>query len=614
MEFVKLQYKPGIVKDVTQYGAMGSYINCDKIRFHHGFPESIGGWQKAVDSQFDGTCRMLHMWASLSSETLIALGTHLKLYLLQGGTLYNITPIRATQAGLTDPFTTSSGSTTVTVADTAHGAQLNDFVTFSGATGFNGVATDTLNAEHQITAIVDANNYQIVVADTASGSGSGGGTVAAEYQLTTGQEGTLYGLGWGAGSWSRNTWSSPADEPTQGQILRLWSMDNFGEDLIVNPRLGSIYYYDTSAGGEAADLSTLSTASNTPTACMEVMVSDTGRQVIAFGVNPLGESELDPLFIRWSAQEDAGDWTPTTTNAAGGLRIPNGSTFVTALKTKQEILIWTDASLHSMSYVGTDYIYGIQLISKKMNIIAPNAKTAVGEKVFWMGYNQMYMYDGRVTPMNCPVSDYVFDDINRDQIDKVFCGSNSSFNEVWWHYPSADSEENDRYLIYNYVEDVWYYGMLDRTSWHDKGITQYPLATDSNGYLYYHEIGIDDGSTMPVSPINAYVEAAPLELGEGHNFMFISRLIPDITFANSTEGNPSATFTLKPRDYPGIAYHTSDDGTVTRSATTPVEAFTEQVYVRLRCRSVALRVESNATGVAWRLGTPRIEVRTDGRR
>jgi hypothetical protein len=611
----------------------------DKVRFRMGYPEKIGGWTKLGIKSFLGSCRALHPWRTIALNNYLGVGTSDKYYIEEGQGYYDITPIRETTSAGDVTFSASNGSSTITVTDTNHGAVIGDFVTFSGAVSLGGLITaDVLNQEYKINSIVDENNYTITarevnsvaiitvdgeytpVAVTAniSDSGDGGSSVVGAYQINTGLDTSVYGNGWGAGTWSRGAWNSAAVIDTLTDTLRLWSHDNFGEDLIINVYNGGIYYWDASTisplTSRAVSLSSLAGASNTPTVAAKVIVSDVDRHVIAFGANPLGSSVQDPLLIRFSDQENAADWTPTTTNTAGDLLIGSGSRIVTALETRQQILVFTDASLHVMQYLGPPFTFGINMISENVTIASPNSAIAIEDNVFWMGNNEFYTYGGAVQKLPCTVRDYVFSDFNQNQSEKVFAASNTSFSEVWWYYPSADSANVDRYVVYNYQQNIWYYGTLTRSAWIDRGLEQNPIAAGLDGYLYTHENGFDDGSQNPAAAISAYIESSQFDIGDGNNFSFVSRIIPDVTFRDSTVSSPSVTFTMKARNFPGGNYLQENDSIVTKTAIVPVEQFTNQANIRLRGRSMALRVDSNETGMTWRLGSPRMDVRQDGRR
>jgi len=527
---------------------------------------------------------------------------------------------------------------TLIVSDTSHGALENDFVTFSAATALGGnITADILNQEYQITAIINDDSYQVeartvstinsitttngiepeYVFASSSDTGSGGSACVGTYQINTGLDTTIVGNGWGAGTWSRGAWGSATSLTASGQTLRIWSHDNFGEDLIINVRDGDIFYWDKSDGvsTRAVELAQLTGANKAPTIAKQVLVSDRDRHVIAFGCDSeLDPGVQDPLLIRFSDQEVVTEWQSLVTNTAGDLRIGSGSEIITAVETRQQVLVFTDVSLHAMQYLGPPFTFGINAISENITIAGPLAAIAVEDNVFWMGAEEFYAYGGAVQRLPCSVRDYVFTNINNDQLEKVTASTNTAFSEVTWYYPSASSSENDRYVTYNYDQKIWYYGALNRTCWLDRGVSSDPIAAGSDHYLYLHEIGFDDGSTSPAQAITAYIESSQMDLGDGEQFVFMRRMIPDMTFRNSTNPTPSATMTLKVRNFPGVNYSNSNNSTISKTASVPVEQFTDQVFVRLRGRSFAFRIESDDTGIGWRLGSPRVDVRPDGRR
>ena len=622
MALTKLKFRPGINRDISSYSNENGWLDGNKIRFRLGYPEKIGGWEKYSGSNFLGTARALHNWVSLDGNIFLGIGTSLKYYIEQGLAFNDITPLRETTSAGDVTFSATNGSSVITITDTAHGATQNDFVTFSGAASLGGLITATvLNQEYQIVDIPSANTYTISAKDTSGNSvvanssdtGNGGSSTVGAYQINVGLDNMVGGTGWNAGTWGRGTWNSSASVSVETQ-LRLWSHDNFGEDLLINPRDGGIFLWDKTngTGTRAVEVGTLSGASDTPNIAQQVLVSDSDRHVIAFGTNTLGTSTQDNLLIRFSDQESAINWTPTTTNTAGSLKIGSGSRFVRALKTKREILFWTDTSLHSMTFIGPPFTFGIQQLASNITIIGPNAAVAVEDTVYWMGRDNFYVYNGSTTQLACNVKEKVFFDFNTNEEDKVFAGVNSNFNEIWWFYPSTSATENDSYVIYNYAENLWYYGTLSRTAWIDRGIKEFPLATGNN-YLFNHEKGYDDDGSAMASEI----ESSQMDIGEGEQFIFINRIIPDLTFNGSTASSPGADFTLKTRNFPGANYSTTDSETVTRSATSttvPFEQFTNQAFVRLRGRSFAFKISSSNSGVRWRLGSPRIDFRSDGKR
>ena len=626
MPLTKLQFRPGINTETTSYANEGGWFDGDKIRFRFGVPEKIGGWLKLSGSTFLGTARAIKPFVALDSTKYNGLGTNLKYYIEEGGGYNDVTPIRATTAAGDVTFAATNGSSTLTVTDNSHGAIVNDFVTFSGAATLGGnITADVLNQEYQVISVPTANSFTVTAKDTsgstvtanASDSGNGGGSVVGTYQINVGLDTTVGGTGWGAGTWSRGTWDSASSLLSAGATLRLWGNDNFGEDLLFNVRDGGIYYWDKSSGvsTRAVALSTLGSDSTIPTIAKQVMVSDRDRHVIVFGCD--GEASIgtqDPMLIRFSDQGSLSTWQSTAENTAGELSLGSGSEIVTAIETRQQILVLTDVSAYSMQFLGPPFTFGINLISENITVMGPNAVKAVDDMVFWMGQDDFYEYNGQVQKMPCSIKSYIFNNFNSPQSEKVSAGLNSSFNEIWWFYPSSDSDENDRYAVYNYVEKVWYYGTIARTVWIDRGINSYPLAASTDNYLYNHELGLDDGSTAPNTAITSYITSSQLDLGDGESFAFIRRLIPDVTFDGSTSDAPAANFIIKTRNFPGGTYNATSTNAVTRSATVPVEQYTTQAHVRLRGRSFTFELQSTIAETQWRLGAPRVEIRPDGRR
>jgi hypothetical protein len=645
MPLTKLQFQPGINKETTSYTNEGGWFDCDKVRFRQGFPEKIGGWARIGRSSFLGSCRSMHPWQVLAGDLFLGMGTSKKYYIESGQGYYDITPLDVTTAAGDITFSATDGSSTITVADASHGRVAGDFVTYSGAVSLGGnITADVLNQEYSINEISDSNSYTIIAREVASVSeitvdgqytptpvtanasdtGSGGSSVVGEYQVSVGLNVTLYGTGWGAGSWGRNTWGSAASL-TLSDVLRIWGHDNFGEDLIINVQDEGVYYWDASLTNalenRAVKLSSLSGARSCPTKARKIIVSDIDRHVIAFGADGLGgindaegNGVQDPLLIRFSDQENAADWFPTAENTAGDLTIGSGSKIITAIETRQQMLVFTDVSLYSMQYIGPPFTFGINMISENITIRGPLAAIAVDDQVYWMGNNEFYVYNGTVQRLPCTVRDYVFSDFNDLQGDKCFASVNSAFGEIWWFYPSGDSDNIDRYVVFNYQQNLWYIGTLDRSFWIDRGVFNLPIAAGLDGYLYNHETGFDDGSNNPPTGISAYIESSQFDIGDGDRFSFVSRLIPDVTFRDSTASPPSVNFTLKARNFPGGAYLQDNSKVVEKTASVPVEQFTQDAHVRLRGRSIALRVDSDGAGTTWRLGSPRIDVRGDGRR
>ena len=620
MALTKLIFRPGINRETTAYANEGGWWDCDLVRFRAGKPESIGGWTRYTSTQMLGTGRSLLTWTALDGTIYSGMGTNLKYYVIRGGGLNDITPIRETTTAGAVTFAATNGSSVITVTDTGNGVYLNDFVTFSGAVSLGGnVTAAILNTQHQVTRVVNANTYEITVGVTAnaSDSGNGGASVIGAYQINTGLDTSVFGTGWGTGPWSRGTWGSGSTTTVPGAQLRIWSQDNYGEDLIICVQDGGIYYWDKSAGlaSRAVALEDLAGAQAAPTIAKTVIVSERDRHVIAFGCDPEAAPGVqDPLVIRFSDQEDPAEWRTLPTTTAGELRIGTGSEIIGAIQTKQQIIVFTDVSVHAMQYIGDPFTFGLQEVSSSVSLTSPNAMVAVGDIVFWMGKNEFYSYDGAVVQVPCDVKEYVFSGMNTQQQLKVYAGHSSSFSEVWWFYPSTNSQENDSYVVYNYEQRVWYYGSMSRTAWQDRNVLSFPIAVSPDGYVYYHENGLNDGSVNPPAALEPYIESSVVDMGEGDQFMFATRVIPDLTFRNSTNVSPTATITIKARNFPGGAYFASDADPVTKTASLPVEQFTSELYVRLRGRSMSLRIESNQTDTAWRLGDPRIDMRTDGRK
>ena len=730
MPLQKLQFRPGVNRESTTLANEGGWFECDKVRFRSGFPEKIGGWvldtgtaQASLQppaGSYWGVCRSMWNWNTLTGNNLLGLGTNLKFYIQNGpdGLFYDITPIRDTNAGVTNAFTVYNGSTTVTVTDPGHGAQTGDFVTITYAGGaIGGMPASAITGEHQIT-YLNSNQYNFTATSSATSDAGPTGTADFQYQINTGLATYTVATGWGAGSWGGTTtgsttttlngsinssdttitltsaasfasagaividseyitysgkstndltgcvrgasgttaaahtsgavvtqvtttgsgawngWGVAASGTGVGQQLRLWSQSNYGENLIFNPRGGALYYWDVNANPNVFDRGVVMAAGTTvgglvmdstsPSVANLVMVSDSSRFVIAMGTNdPTGvyaTTAQDPLQIRWSAQEEYNVWTPAATNQAGDYRLSRGSEIIAATQTRQEILVWTDAAVYSMQYLGPPYVWGFQIMGDNISIAGPNVTATANNVTYWMGTDKFYMYSGRVETLPCTLRQYVYDDINLVQSYQFFASTNEGYNEIWWFYCSANSNTIDKYVVFNHLERTWYYGTMARTYWLDSPLREVPMAAGYNGQLLYHESGNDDGSTTPASPIEAYCQSSDFDIGDGHNFGIVWRIIPDVTFDGSTSAAPSLDFTVRPRQNPGTNYGTSDSPTITSGnnyigqRTYNVQQFTEYAYVRIRGRQMAFKISSNDLGVAWQLGTPRIDVRPDGRR
>jgi len=703
MPLQKVLFKPGVNKENTRYTNEGGWYECDKVRFRQGTPEVIGGWQQISGYTYNGVCRSLWNWVTLSNFNLVGVGTNTKFYIEQGGYYNDVTPIRATSTINNNPFALTA-STTVTVTDTAHGATTGSFVTFSGAVDIGGVGTNVtaavLNQQFQLT-VVDVNTYKITISVTPNataiaGSPGGGASVVAAYQVNAGAAYAIPLTGWGAGAWGAGTWGVGG---TAATAIQLWNQINYGQDLIYGPRGGGLYYWTASSGvttrgvllsslggtvsftnasptvvtstvayteGAALQfsggslptgvtagttyvvfevtgltfklLTTAGAAVNTsstgtgavsnivdcPVVQNNLTVSDSSRFVMVFGTNDYGQTAIDPMLIRWSGQNDPYNWTPDPTNQAGFTRLSHGSQIVTTVQTRQEIVVFTDSSVYSLQYLGPPYVWAPQLLGDNISIMSPNSAVIASGVIYWMGVDKFYAYDGRVQTLNCDLRRYVFQDLNQEQALQVFCGTNEGFNEVWWFYCSAGSNLIDKYVVYNYLEKVWYYGTMARTAWLDSGLRAYPLAaiynsTASTGNLVNHEQGINDNATGTTAAIDAYISSSEFDIGDGHNFGFVWRVLPDLTFGNSTNSPtsdvPKVTMTL---------YGLTNSGSGrTSSASQPVssanayditEEFTGQIYTRMRGRQMIFKIESNQINTTWQLGAPRIDIRPDGRR
>ena len=626
MPLAKFQLRPGIDREGTSYDTEGGWFDANLVRFNKGRPQKIGGWRKANSSTFFGTCRALHSWVSLAGAKYLGLGTTNKYYVEEGGTTYtDVTPLRSTTGSNEISFSATNGSSTITITDSGHGAVGGDFVTFNGCVSLGGnITAAVLNQEYEIQTVTSSSVYIITAKDTsgttvtanASDSGNGQGTVIGKYQINSGLDVYVSSTGWGVNAWGSSAWGSSNVLDAKNQ-LRLWSHDHFGEDLIINPRAGGIYYWDASEHVSTTQTRALELASKTganlvPTVGLQVIVSETDRHVIVLGADPIvGSSRsgsVDPMLIAFSDQENALDFEPLTSNTAGDLRLDQGSLIVGGLNTRQETLIWTDTALYSMQFIGPPYTFGVSLLNSSTGLAGPKAAINSPAGVFWMGQENFYVYNGSVKKVPCNVLTYVFDDFNDSQVYKVFGFSNSKFDEVGWYYCSSGSSEIDRYVVYDYADNVWTYGQLSRTAWLDEGIVNYPRAT-ANNYLYQHEFGYnDDGSPMT----NVFIESSDFDIGEGEQFAFVSRIIPDVRFLSNSESG-KLNIVLKVRDYPGDSLSTS--------STSALGNTTTKADVRARGRQAVIRFESDddasATGnddVGWRVGATRLDIRNDGKR
>ena len=617
MAIQSIKLKPGINREGTRYTTEGGWYDGDKIRFRQGTPEKIGGWTQISSNTFLGVCRSLHNWITLGGQNLIGLGTHLKFYVENIGNYNDVTPLRAT-VSLSNPFTTVSGSATVTVTDANGGYVNGDYVTFSNVSAVGGI---TIDGEYVVSssATSAAGTYTITAASNASSSATGGGTVSAAYQINVGNAFATILTGWGAASWGSGAWNVGESSVSP---VRFWSQSNFGEDLIFGHAGGAIYYWDATGdvGTRAVSLSSLSGASDVPVVQNLILVSDISRFVFCFGTNALGSATLDPTLLRWSDQGDPTNWTPSEVTQAGDLQLSRGTKIVAARQSRQEVLVWTDSTLYSLQFVGGQAVWGATLIGENISISSQNSVAYANGVAYWMGKDKFYMYDGRTQPLKCDVRKYIFNDFDTDQYGQVFSGTNEAFHEVWWFYCSLGSTTIDKYVIYNYLEKIWYYGTLARTAWLDSGLRDKPLAATYNLNLVDHEKGIDDNIGSSAAAISAFIESSDFDIGDGDRFSLINRVIPDVSFDGSTASTPAATMTLHALASSGSGRNSPvseggvNNATVTRTASSPVEVFTDLINIRVRGRQLAMRFESSATGVTWQLGTSRLDIRPDGRR
>ena len=703
MPLQKIQFRPGLNREGTDYSNEGGWYDGDKIRFRSGFPEKIGGWTQYSANQYLGTARSLWNWVDLSNNNYLGVGTTVKYYVEQGGTYNDVTPIYHTST-LTNPFKTAFttlnggitasdtsltltsatnftsqgviligteqiaytsksgssllglvrgyngttaaahstganvGSYMVTVTDNTLNPSTGDYVIVSGASAVGGI---TLSGEYVVKAVPSTTTYVLQATTAATSQATGGGaSVTIQYEYPSGLNFSIVGGGWGSSPWGYGGWGSPYTSSTSTQ-LRLWTNDNYGEDLLIAPRGGPIYYWipsglypNGSAGGltnRAQSLQTQATAAGysgqfVPNSTSQVISSAIQRFVIAFGANSYDSTNnntpFNPMLVRWSDQQNIYQWVPQVTNQSGEFALTNGSYILGARATRQEILIWTDSCLYSMQYLGAPYVWGFNILMDNITTMSPNSMITINNVTYWMGQEKFYMYSGRVETLPCSLRQFVFEDINQDQAYQIFAGANEGYNEVWWFYVSKSlgGTTINRYVIYNYLDRVWYYGNMSRSAWLDTGTKQYPIAADYNNRLLNHESAVDDVATGVPVPITAYVQSSDFDIGDGHNFGFVWRILPDVNFNGSNVNNPAVTMTIKPRQNSGTAYGTADNPQVQSAqnySTTNVyniQQFDGQVYTRLRGRQMAFRIESTGLGTAWQLGSPRMDIRPDGRR
>lgn len=646
MPFIKLQFKPGVNRDQTDYSNEGGWFECDKIRFRSGYPEKIGGWQKATPNTFKGVCRQMNNWITTFSDNFLGLGTNSKLYIEAGGYFNDVTPLRSVNPTLTSPGTnnciqtSTSAPTTITVVIPAgHNTQTGNYVTISGVVGpVGGVAASEINGNHQVTVVNSTTFTFAITGPVTSDSGGGGGTaISISFEIDAGNPIAIGGYGWGTGTWSRGSWGLGSTSPVV-QPQRDWWIDNFDNDMVCNIRNGPAYWWtrgtttdpSSALATRAITLQAYATAQGynanyVPVKIMQVMVSQQDRHLLAFGAVPFNstsEADFDPMLIRWASQDSPGEWEPTTTNSAGFIRVSRGSRIVRALSTRQEILVWTDTHLYTLQFLGTTDVFGLQEYADNVSIISPRAVATAANITYWMGQDKFYAYTGRVETLPCTLRNHVFQNINFNQAAQIVCGTNEQWNEIWWFYPTADSDYNNAYVVYNHLEKIWYYGTIDRTAWLDTPLRQYPQGANTpvtsdnqgnvtvgSGYLYDHENGINDDAL----PMTSYIQSSDFDIEDGEHLMLCRRMIPDVTFSGSTANEPEVTLQVRTRNFPGSALtsYASDTKPVIE---TSVGVYTDQVFMRARARQMALKIQSEDLGVQWQLGAPRLDARQDGRR
>lgn len=626
MSWTQIRFSPGIVKDRTRYGSENYWYDGSLVRFRNGLPESWKGWQKYHADTLLGKARSLYRHSDNSGFDWLSVGTNLFFYMYDDDTRYEVTPLRKTTNPMSNnPVATTNGSSTVVITDTSHGAYTGNYVILSGLSGpVGGISAAALNTTHILTYVSD-NTYSITTSETASSTTTGGGASGvAKYIFHAGAESDAYGGGWGSQAWGEEEWGGDTTSVLTFGNLGIWSHDNWGEDLVACAQDGKIFYWDrTNPSNRMLALRDLAGADGyAPEAAQFILTSHKDRHLIAFGCDTWSTEILTPMLIRWCDQEDILKWDESsTTQTAGSLLAAHGSKLVCGIKARDEILFWSDTTMYALQYIGGDLIFSIQVLAQNTDVAGLKAAEYYNDVVYWMGRTGIYRYTGRVEKVNCPVWDYVERRMNKEQISKVYCATNRKYDEIIWFYPSSGAE-NDSYVAYNVVDDAWTVGTLSRTAWLDSGANENPVAFDpDSNYLAEHEASYID--EINDEPLSTYIESGPVELSveggfdKGDRFVFIRRILPDITFMGVDDGvnTPQATFTIKMMDKPGGGFDSkTDGGAVTRVASGTVETFTDEIHTRLRGRSFTVRVESEAEGTQWRMGVPRFDVRTDGKR
>jgi len=646
MPFIKLQFKPGLNRDQTNYSGEGGWFECDKVRFRSGYPQKLGGWEKRSPTPIAGVCRQMWNWITTFNDNLLALGTDQKVYIERGGNFSDVTPLRTNSPVIATPTTnnsinTTNGSTTVIVNLTAaHSAVTGQYVQIAGVVGptIGNIPVSQINGNRQITVIdADSFSFGVTTAATSSASAQGGTAITIGFEIEPGNPITISGVGWGAGTWGRNAWGLGSTSGGINLPQRDWWFDNFDNDLVMNIRNGEGYWWvrgtftdpTTALSTKAVRLVDYAASegysgSAVPVQIMQLMVSQQDKHLLAFGAVPFGSTsaaDFDPLLIRWADQDTPGDWTPTQTNTAGDLRVSRGSRIVRALPTRQETLVWTDTNLYTLQFLGTSDVFALQEYADNISVMSPRSMSSAANITYWMGQDKFYAYTGRVETLPCSLRNHVFTNFNYGQSDQVVCGTNEQWNEVWWFYPSNSANFNDSYVVYNHLERIWYYGTIERTAWLDTPLRQYPVAANTpvnsstdpvtvgGGFLYNHEVGVDDDGV----PMVSFIQSNDFDLEDGDKFMLTRRILPDIDFSGSESQTPELTLQVRPRNFPGSSF-SADPTDSQRVIETTVGSFTDQVFMRARARQMALKIMSDRLGVNWQLGAPRLDVRADGTR
>ena len=608
MPLINFRPAPGINKEVTDYTGQGKWTDGDMVRFFQGSAQKIKGWERFISTTLVGVVRDQHAWVALDGTRYSAFGTDRKLYVHEEGRAYDITPIRETQA-LTNPFTTNA-TTSVVVTDTSHGASKGDFVTFDSFSAIDGL---DMNKEFEITSVANNNAYVVTATSAASGSTSGGGGSGnAKYQISIGPELSTSAFGWGTDTWGAGGWGSPSTVSNVTLEARQWSLDNFGEKLVATVLNGGAFEWSPSTG-----VSTRATAiSGAPTASRLSLVSTPDRHLVFFGTEKtIGTtSSQDDLLLRFSDQEDITTYQPTAENTAGSLRIADGSRIVAAERSRGQILVWTDTSLHGLQFIGPPFTFGLRQLGQNCGIVGIHAGVDINGVSYWMSQDSFFLYDGTVKKLPCTVEQFIFNNINVTGAENAFAGHNGEFNEIMWFYPRTGSDQINAIVAYNYLEQTWWTGTLSRTTWIDREVYENPIATeydstatannevisgltDGASSVFLHETGNNgDGAA-----ITAFVKSGVVQIGEGNEFSFVSKLIPDI---EDQAGVLNAKLEFK--NYP------NNSTSVTK--TVSFQDNTDFVSLRGRGREFTVNVVSNTTGTAWRLGTQRFAIQPDGRR